>query len=72
MLNQNRFQIFTERGIRGEQKKDNLEFTRQDFIDSSVDNKLLHMFDELKFIRNEQVSCSRSLVDFKKYLVQVD
>ncbi|KAH3713010.1 hypothetical protein DPMN_072773 [Dreissena polymorpha] len=37
------------------------QVSRQDFAQSSLDNKMVHMFDELRFIRNEQVYCSREL-----------
>ncbi|KAH3794779.1 hypothetical protein DPMN_148317 [Dreissena polymorpha] len=37
------------------------QVSRQDFAQSSLDNKMVHMFDELRFIRNEQVNCSRKL-----------
>lgn len=48
------------------------EFSRQDFIGSSIDEKLIHMFDELRFIRTEQVSCSTNIVKFQKTLSQVN
>ena len=37
------------------------QVSRQDFDQSSLDNKMVHMFDELRFIRNKQVYCSREL-----------
>ncbi|KAH3698676.1 hypothetical protein DPMN_086222 [Dreissena polymorpha] len=46
--------------------------SRQDFIESTPDNKLLHMFDKLRYIRNEQSNCSKNLEEFQKSLIQVD
>lgn len=69
---QNRFEIFNAREMdiqSGEQRNNS---SRQNFISSSMDDKLVRMFDELTFIRNEQVNCSRSLVNITGYLSQVD
>jgi len=40
--------------------------SREDFENCSMDSKLLAMFDELRFIRNEQVNCSRGMVMFQE------
>lgn len=45
---------------------------REMFEHSDMNNKLLYIFDELKFIRNEQVSCSRGLVTFQNSLGSVN
>ncbi|KAH3698188.1 hypothetical protein DPMN_085707 [Dreissena polymorpha] len=47
----------------GENQSDQIvsQVPRQDFAQSSIDNKMVHMFEELRFIRNEQVYCSRKL-----------
>lgn len=71
----NRFEILSarepEKGFY-ESGHNNSQSSRQDFINSSIDDKLVHMFDELKFIRNEQVNCSTGLNKFQNSLAQVD
>lgn len=42
--------------------------TRNDFQNSTLDNKLLYMFDELRFIRNEQVTSSLAVNSFQRQL----
>ncbi|KAL4237714.1 hypothetical protein ACF0H5_002428 [Mactra antiquata] len=54
---QNRFDVFDKRQINSEnQNGQNVGISRQDFISSSTDGKLLQIFDELNFIRNDQHS----------------
>ena len=45
---------------------------RHTFEDSTMDSKQVHNFDELRFIRNEQVSCSRSLLTLPGGPVQTE
>jgi hypothetical protein len=68
---QNRFDCLDAR----EKDKENIQLSRQpsrqDFIASTVDEKLIHMFDELRFIRSEQVTCSTNIVKFHNSLGQI-
>lgn len=48
------------------------DVSRQDFVSSTIDDKLILMFNELKFIRNEQVSCSAGMATFQRSLSQVN
>jgi hypothetical protein len=49
----------------------NENISREDFMLASLDTKMLHMFDELKFIRNSQVSCSKDIVHLHKAVSNV-
>lgn len=73
----NRFEIFmageTNPNLNTrEMVQNNTCSSREEFISSSIDKKLVHMFDELKFIRNEQVHCSMGMDKFHKSLTQMD
>jgi len=58
----NRFQILEGRESEIDQmdqyenKTPDLGISRQDFVDSTIDRKLIYMFDELREIRNDQVN----------------
>lgn len=69
---QNRFEILNEREMEVQNFSRPSDVSRQDFVSSSIDNKLILMFDELKFIRNEQISCSAGMVTFQRSLSQVN
>lgn len=45
-----------------------MDVSRQDFINSSIDNKLTFMFDELRCIKRDQMSVNRGLVSLEKVL----
>lgn len=55
---QNRFESLAERGNGECTISAPKGINRSDFEKSNMENKLVHLFDELRFIRNEQVSCS--------------
>ena len=64
---QNRFDFLSERGTGGShpvqsKNTDKVHVSRQNFAQSSLDDKMLHIFDELRFVRDEQVNCSRGLI----------
>jgi len=70
---QNRFEILQGREESSSKlTMDNMNISRQDFIHSSMDNKLTYMFDELRVIRNEQVNCNRGLQMFEKTISGID
>jgi hypothetical protein len=70
----NQFEILGEREMEVTSilNPDTSCISRQEFENSSIDKKLTVIFDELKFIRNEQVSCSTSMLTFQKSLSQVN
>ena len=69
---QNRFEMLSEREMEVQNFSRSSDVSRQDFVSSTMDVKFILMFDELKFIRNEQVSCSTSMVAFQRSLSQVN
>lgn len=69
---QNRFGNFTAREMDDQTMVQPMCANRQDFVSSSMEDKLVHMFDELRYIRNEQVNCTKGMLYFQKHLVQVD
>ena len=46
--------------------------SRDDFESSTMDNKLIHMFDELRFIRQEQVNSSLAINSFHRQMNTVN
>lgn len=46
--------------------------SRVDFERSSLDNKMVHLFDELRYIQHEQVNCSRGMLHFHQNLSAVN
>lgn len=46
----------------------NNDISRQTFASSSIDTKLNYMFDELKNISKEQLSCNRGMANVEKAL----
>lgn len=69
---QNRFEIFTERENGECTNVNNVNISREDFVQSSLDNKLVHMFDELRFIRSDQVKNSLAITKFHQNLNEVN
>ena len=69
---QNRFATLGERDMDESTILQSEGINRHTFEDSTVDSKLVHNFDELRFIRNEQVSCSRSLLTLPGGPVQTE
>lgn len=64
---QYRFDILAERESRAQGECTNQNnITRQDFARCSLDDKMLHIFDELRFVRDEQVNCSRGMMYLHK------
>jgi len=59
---QNRYDILAgqENGV-PDYSNSNRTITRQDFSNSSFEDKMVHMFDELRFIRNKHVNCSMGI-----------
>jgi hypothetical protein len=64
----NRFQILQGRKSDEQRKMQSLNISRQNFENSSVDNKLLLMFDELRSIRDEQANCKHEMINFQQTL----
>jgi hypothetical protein len=60
----NRFQILQEREIQNGENFQN-PVSRNNFAESSLDEKMLMMFDELRYIRQEQVNCSRGVLSLQ-------
>lgn len=62
---QNRFDVLSGRESRGEcanqNNNNNTSVTRQTFASSNLDDKLLCLFDELRFMRDEQVTCGTNM-----------
>jgi len=58
---QNRFEVLSAQESRSECGNNNTTVTRQTFASSNLDDKLLCLFDELRFMRNEQVICGRNM-----------
>ena len=46
--------------------------SRDDFESSTMDNKLFHMFDDLRFIRQEQVNSSLAINSFHRQMNTVN
>lgn len=68
---QNRYATLAGRETNGEftqpidlcnpNNNNNTTTTRQAFAQCSLEDKMLHIFDELRFVRSEQVNCSRGM-----------
>ena len=60
----NRFQILEEREEREMHTGENFQRSvkRDSLVESSMDKKMVMMFDELRFIREEQVNRSRGVL----------
>jgi len=70
---QNRYEILAGRENGApDYSNSNRTITRQDFVNSSFEDKMVHMFDELRFIRNEQVNCSMGINFVHQSVVQVN
>ena len=72
---QNRFDVLGTLG--GPEAKTHVNIgeastSRSKFENSSLDNKMVHLFDELRFIRNEQVHCSRGMVHFQQNIGEIN
>jgi len=67
---QNRFEIFNPResAVTQNTTQATSNVTRDDFVQSNMDSKRLHMFDELRFIRQEQVNNSLTICNFQTNL----
>lgn len=68
----NRFEILQERENDNRHLANHMDISRQDFINSCSDDKLKHIFDELRFIRNEQVGCSRGILTLQQIITNMD
>jgi hypothetical protein len=59
---QNRFEFLQERESENLKMDRSSDITRQNFVESSYDDKLIHIFDELRFVRNEQAESCRGIM----------
>jgi hypothetical protein len=64
----NRFQILQGRERAEQRKMPSLNISRKNFENSSVDNKVLLMFEELRSIRDEQANCKHEMINFQQTL----
>lgn len=64
---QNRFEILSDQKMAGNSKETTKD-KRSGFMECSVDDKLLVLFDELQYMRTEQVSCARNILNFNQAL----
>jgi hypothetical protein len=48
-----------------------MDISRQDFVNSSIDNKQLYIFAELRNIPHDQTICSQNMMKFEKSLTGV-
>ena len=71
---QNRYDVLAGRENGGPDcfSNSNRTISRQDFVKSSLEDKMVHMFDELRFIRNEQVNFSMGINFVHQSVVQVN
>lgn len=64
----NRFDQLSERDGNSDRMRSEIQTSRQDFISSPMEGKMLHLFDELRYIRNEQVHNSLAITNFQANL----
>ena len=69
----NRFCVLTpdKMAANSENRSSGGNVDREVFLSSTVDDKLVAIFDELLFIRNEQVDCSRGMLNLRKSVENV-